>query len=209
MAASSTSNTYNSVNLWFDLKTLANARLGDKKYLLCLFKGKLSSSLFQIDSKEAQRNWGAWSSKIISRLSRTLSSSLRISDNDEENVVDYLEKLVKCIESTINDSIELTEDQVEILYEVTTYSFSSLADEYSFAKLADEYSLAKEEKSIGKGSGSIIEGFGETAIKLIALKKRIEAAAKQNSQFLEYQQRQKSLLYFDFIPTRPKKFVIL
>ncbi len=44
MSASSTNNTYNSANLWSDLKTLADARSGDNKYLLCLYQGKLSSS---------------------------------------------------------------------------------------------------------------------------------------------------------------------
>lgn len=183
--ATSTSNAYNSANLWSDLETLSNARKENNKYLLCIFQGNLASSSFQRDTREAKRSWSAWSSAITSGVSRTLSSGLGIGDNNETNVIDYLEKLITYVEKNkiFKNNECLTDSKVKILYEVATHSFQSLADEYS----------AKEEREkIEKGkTGSNIEGFGGIATKLSDFAQRIYAVVKQNSQFVSYQKSQK------------------
>jgi hypothetical protein len=133
MVSSASFATFNKDNFWIDAQILSNSRSNGRHSLLCLYNGSLALSLLGKDSNNA--NWSSISGlystfgNLGSSITRTASSLLGVSDNDQMHVLQYLEQFVINLKTLKPD--EINHERVTLLQSAAK-SLGSLADEYSF-----------------------------------------------------------------------------
>jgi len=174
MAAPADRISFKGANLWADLETLASIRSGDAQYLPCL-TDKLSSSSFQIDSREAKRAWGAWVSTYISGVSRTFGAALTSVDNDVLHAASYIGELVTHAEGTLPEA-ELASPRPQILRR----SIESLRNLSAECSARAEAAIMQKDKEASERPAAESRAFADLAA-------RLDRVAKRNASFVAFQ----------------------